>query len=603
METRVFLGAPRAGKTASLVALADSLVDQGISQSEILVLAPTPDAARSLKYRLTEKNCALGAIAVRTPQEHALRLLHAHSEDPRLRSGHLLGPIEQRFLFEDMKTSGIAPRRLKAMLRFFADGLADGARFDGDWLVNDEERGTFTLLQRCLQFSNGLILPELAEQALTLLKSMKEAPQFTWVLADDFQLMSRTSQQLTERLASRGLAIAADEDAVFPNFEPRPCATGTTELIDRHGTADIVELSAPRKPCASRVEGFGTPQEEIEAAADFIETQWNRSGASFAVAAPHSAWRRAIGKLLSARGVPVEEERQIPVQRGPVSSGAHEIAARSYVLLALAADPCDDSAWRCWCGFDDPLGNSLAIAKLREQAEQIAEDPQTIHEILESLPPSESPSPSLRRVIERYQRGLDFLVRLQPLSGSDLIRDCVKCCAEEVPSSSEAAEAAHELLTSLVSHPDDSSCPHESASLLAKRMRERVAFPHFELNDAVLIGPPQRFVGTETDVLVLAGLSNGLFPSGSFFDRTRTTEDTAARMENQDRALLASCVGSARQQVRASYFTEMKLEEAEKLHLGPERIKYRDNERYARFSPSIYLTALQNSAHQTSCSS
>lgn len=102
------LGGARTGKTDFLARRAEELAERDGAAS-VLVLAASPDAARSLARRIENAD-----VRVTTPRELELELL----ADPRAQAAtgrrpRLLLPFEENILLEDVKTSGVRPKRLR----------------------------------------------------------------------------------------------------------------------------------------------------------------------------------------------------------------------------------------------------------------------------------------------------------------------------------------------------------------------------------------------------------------------------------------------------------------------------------------------------------
>lgn len=731
IDVRVYLGLPGTGKTHALADRAAALVEGGAAAHEILALAATPDTARALSARLRGRGGAVAHVRVETPQAFALELLHAHSDKRRLRQGRLLAPFELDFLIEDMKTSGLAPKRLRGMLRFFEQGIADGERFDMRWLINDEERSTFDQLQRCLDFEGGILAAELAAEALALTDHLDAMCLFDHVLVDDFQLMSRTSQLLAERLARASLTVAADETASFPAFEKHPYAEGISDLVDRHGLATIVELTDCRRnprahaavrairgaedscplgeikggaasendragqtdseakseakgttesetrgaggklpecepeseirsasggsgPRSCTVTGYASPQDEIAAAVERISEMAGEGSGDIAVVTPHRAWSRQMTRMLATRGILAEEALSGAELSSSIASLDGSLPARAATLLMLAANPIDSIAWRSWCGFGDPLGNSLGIAEIHaefgyggaalaealKRAKQHGETPDLRHPkqpreatrfgrteqskraaILarpkqprdESAsrrarqhgekigfgyaePHGETPrlSRSAQRVLAAYESGMSLIEKLASCTGTSLTEQAVELCAHiEGCCITSEQKAKAEALLRRFTQPSPTDDPYaQTAGDLAARMMRRIAFPLFEHDDAVRVGPMERFAETEVGCMLFVGFSNGLFPHRAFFDRTQMDHRTAKRAARRDTALFSSCVGCACRDMHASYFTTIELERAERLGISIDRIQLHGGRKQARITPSIYLEKL-----------
>ncbi|MEI3548843.1 MAG: hypothetical protein V8Q09_11210 [Adlercreutzia sp.] len=119
------------------------------------------------------RGVAAARATVTTPRAVALELLG--TEEGRAfsgRAGRLVTPVEMGFIMEDMKTCGLKNRRLKEMLKFFYRNwteLAEDADGQGDWLLAGEETEVHSLLKDILDFTGGILEPEVAAMAVRYL--------------------------------------------------------------------------------------------------------------------------------------------------------------------------------------------------------------------------------------------------------------------------------------------------------------------------------------------------------------------------------------------------------------------------------------------------
>ena len=241
-------GAVGCGKTTRLVERAAALLEGGAAPSDLLVLAATPDAARMLAARL---EAACGATVEATcVREVALGLLpteggRAFSD----RAGRLVTPVEMGFIMEDMKTCGLKNRRLKEMLKFFYRSwteLVEDADGNADWLLAGEEADVHGLLKGILDFTGGILEPELSALAVRYLLADGEAlagAQRAHVLVDDYQMLSRASQHVANLLARDSIAVAADPAAVVEVFDSYPYGEGVGEFTQANADCERIVLT------------------------------------------------------------------------------------------------------------------------------------------------------------------------------------------------------------------------------------------------------------------------------------------------------------------------------------------------------------------------
>lgn len=233
------LGGARTGKTDFLARRAEELAEQD-GGAAVLVLAASPDAAHALARRIRD-----AGVRVTTPRELELELL----ADPRAQAAtgrwpRLLLPFEENILLEDVKSSGVRPKRLREMLRFFRRSWTELADDDPAWLISDEEIEVHTLLKECLAFSGGILEPELAGLAVRWLRSDAQvlaAVRATHVLVDDYQLLSHASQELAGMIARDSLTVTGDPCATEEVFESYPYAAGLEAFAAGNGAGDDAE--------------------------------------------------------------------------------------------------------------------------------------------------------------------------------------------------------------------------------------------------------------------------------------------------------------------------------------------------------------------------
>ena len=145
--TRI-VGGVGCGKTQQLIERVCSLLSGGEKAGNVLVLCATPQACESFTLRLNaaaeEAGVNADEIAVTTPRALALEVL-SDAEAVRWsgREPRLLTAYEELFLLEDMKVSGLRPKRLREMLKFFYRSWADLEPMSGDWFYDEQEERVF----------------------------------------------------------------------------------------------------------------------------------------------------------------------------------------------------------------------------------------------------------------------------------------------------------------------------------------------------------------------------------------------------------------------------------------------------------------------------
>lgn len=240
MVRECILGKVASGKTEALVHRVVEYLSGQSNGKGVLVLAASPDAAETLKRRLAAAldipADTLGEQGVRvsTPRAIALEVLgNPKAQAACGRKPRLLLPFEENILLEDVKASGLRPKRLREMLKFFYRSWTELADDEPSWLVSEEEVQVHSLLKKCLAFTGGILPNELSNLAVKWLRTdetARKAASYDLVLVDDYQLLSRASQVLAGLLAREGLVVTGDMQATSEVFEEYPYAAGLIEF-------------------------------------------------------------------------------------------------------------------------------------------------------------------------------------------------------------------------------------------------------------------------------------------------------------------------------------------------------------------------------------
>ena len=229
--TRI-VGGVGCGKTQQLIERVCSLLSGGEKAGNVLVLCATPQACESFTLRLNAAGEEAGVnadeIAVTTPRALALEVL-SDAEAVRWsgREPRLLTAYEELFLLEDMKVSGLRPKRLREMLKFFYRSWTELADDDLNWLLPGEESNVHTLLKDNLALTRSIVEPEAGNLAVNYLRGHAgavAAHSFAHVLVDDYQRISKASQLLAGLMATETLTIAGDRTACVQVYDSYPYA-------------------------------------------------------------------------------------------------------------------------------------------------------------------------------------------------------------------------------------------------------------------------------------------------------------------------------------------------------------------------------------------
>ena len=253
MVRECILGKVASGKTEALVHRVVEYLSGQLSGKSVLVLAASPDAAEKLKRHLAAaldipaNTLGEQGVRVSTPRAIALEVLgNPKAQAACGRKPRLLLPFEENILLEDVKASGLRPKRLREMLKFFYRSWTELADDEPSWLVSEEEVQVHSLLKECLAFTGGILPHELSHLAVTWLRTdetARMAASYDLVLVDDYQLLSLASQVLAGLLAREGLVVTGDMQATSEVFEEYPYAAGLIEFAQADGV-QTVQLDA-----------------------------------------------------------------------------------------------------------------------------------------------------------------------------------------------------------------------------------------------------------------------------------------------------------------------------------------------------------------------
>lgn len=154
------------GKTQRLAEAVLDLLAQGVPPREIILFAATPAAVCALERRLKAVVPLEDLPLVTTLPLYALDVLSSPQAEARTgRRGRILMGFEERLLLEDVKTSGVAPRRISEMLKFFYRSWADLEPMSGDWFYDEQEERVFRLLVGSLRHRESYLACELPRAA------------------------------------------------------------------------------------------------------------------------------------------------------------------------------------------------------------------------------------------------------------------------------------------------------------------------------------------------------------------------------------------------------------------------------------------------------
>lgn len=598
------------GKTQRLVEAVLDLLAQGVPPREIILFAATPAAVCALERRLKAVVPHEDLPLVTTLPLYALDVLSSPQAEARTgRRGRILMGFEERLLLEDVKTSGVAPRRLSEMLKFFYRSWADLEPMSGDWFYDEQEERVFRLLVGSLRHRESYLACELPRAAFDYGQRFTddlEAFRRDYVLVDDYQMASRASQCLAGLLARTALLVASDPCARTRGSEDYPHFSGIEELVAANPGAiretlayshlsrvvtDAVNLLAADEaldarpvPCACTDQGsceavaFERPKSELTGVVSLVSHHLSCGARpqDIAVAAATRQWAMRIAQALQAEGIAAS-----PLSRPSLGGDMRHTdtcgAARAFTLLRLAADPEDPLALRSWCGFGDYLAQS-ALANAVASGDAAL----SLHA---GVAFADAPESALLRqqaasATTALAEAAEIVDRLSGLRGSALIDAAIVAVSADDDQGAALLRAAAK-----------DAGEQATASALCGAVQDRVLSPSF-VGDGVRVGLPEDFAGQTARVVIMAGLVNGLVLPRRYFDPAQMERDKRPAMLAAEMAKTYACTGKAASTLLFTYFTEAPLAEAESLQLKIHRVRLREGERVCEVHPSETIRAI-----------
>ena len=461
---------------------------------------------------------------------------------------------------EGLDRLAIRPERLQQMLKFFERSWADLADWNPSWLVTYEERSLNDAIGAWQEQMGGRLAARIVPDALALLREdagLRTSVQYSTVMIDDAELLTRAEQVLAVTCCAGELVVASDRGGACTLLNDYACAVGVDELVGQNPGACRVGLAAiggaaspvpgageseardaytrdrtsPGLLDAARAGGqvfgkglvrtFKTPTEEFDAAARTV-CQWLELGIAprdILVVAQHPTWRANLEIALKAAGVAASVLPETGV--GAPGNRARGERIRALSMLRLLDDPGDEAAHRA--GVQEP-GN-LA----------------------------------------------------QGLEGDDIL-----CAIAERAAGAQASPRLAAFLRQACA-PGEGACARE----LISNLEENTWLARFGDDDAVRICEARRAWGLEPAACLVAGCMEGFLPSGDVLEATLLPANIRERIFHAEmHAVSALKAHSARFVCSAT--SEVPLELAEKLGLEVCRIVARGSRKVALLRMSSF---------------
>lgn len=564
-----------AGALDELVARVANELRGGTAPGDVRVVCANPEAALVLARRLAASGCA--QVAVSSAREVALNVLADPAAQAaagrRFKDGapRVLLPYECDIVFEDLKSWGSRPRRLRKMLDFMYRGFTELADDDPAWLFTVEEIAVRKLLTDDLRYLGAVIEPEIANLACKALRTddaLRRRVSAKHVLVAGYGNLSRASQLMCHLLAAERLTVAAVEGGCVEVYESYPYEGGVREFLAINPEAEQVE--------ATRTNGLSVdefvwddPAAELAGVADLVADMVadGRDPAQIAVVCFDQTWYARMARELAARGVPVCGLYQPLKLRGDFSDVRRSLAIRVATALRIVADGRDSAAWRCWMGFDDELAYSGEFAKAREAG--LAADKLFADDLAGW---------------DGYEASRRFFDTCDGKTGFALLAYLTWAMTGD-----ESAPVPTQLraLTRL-------GADATAADMVRWLDRNQLA-ACYEPASGVTVCSLETLEGQSFECVVATGFVNGAVPSREYFDLSVVTVERQARMREIDKRKMVHLRAAASRELVVSAFARTTLENAQKHGLKVDRVKYDDEtgEQMALVSPSELVEVLR----------
>lgn len=609
IEGRIWVGPVGSGKTAALVEWARHLVDEGADVGDIVFLASTPSAVAAARKRLADAGVS-GATVSTLSDLLVERLGRPEIRELTGRVPRVLEDFEEHILDEDMKVTGIKPKRLKEMLKFFYRTFTELGDESDDFIVEPEERVVDAALREHLRCREAMLRPELSNVAYKLLRDHPEVRDLVGaphVLVDDFQNLNRASQLVAEQLAGESFAVAGNPDEQIATSEPYPWKAGLDEVATRYGSAAVCELTEPRgvpadvasvanslvardsfasyrlaasaegaAPAAMQCVKWTYPNDEFRGVAAYIADRLAAEPElrprDFFVVAPNALWARALARVLDAHHIAADVVVSANRLAGDPRKDDRNGGLRAFTALNLVASPEDGAAWRSWCGFGDYLTRSNHWCRLEEFACERALRVSDALALIADL--EDEPFAGAACLADRYRAGRALIDKARGTRGFTLL---AACCEPDIDDKSWEAFLA--MLGSVTGT--------ESAEELWAQARSRMESA-FSDADAVRIGLIESPCGLSFDTVIITGAVEGFWPSFKSIDLT-CDDDVREALQDGERRAWYSALGKARRHVVISTVQKDESNTAAALGMWVHRIRMENGASMATLAPTTYL--------------
>lgn len=511
-----------------------------------------------------------GRLRITTVRALALEALaDARVQEQVKRANRVLDANEMDILVEDVKVSGLKPRRLREMLKFFHRSISDGTAEQQGWLVSQEEALVYAVLEENLEARRACMPCELAAKAWQGMTAAGIVSEGRAVVAEDYGAMSATSQRFLRYISNGELAVFGSDQLFATDAEPYPNPEGLAEYAREEGVESFkLELSHSLQ--CEQVHST-TPIDEFELVAKKVAGFLSQGIAAdeILVAVPNSTWARSIRKALDRCAIESWiDAGDLKVKgspREPDRCGAIKLAA----FAKLLRNPDDFTALRTFVGAGDWLCASDGFLELLAYARKRGVAASKAMEMMRGPEGALEATASFKKMVKPLDER-DELFALWETGTAGQVRCAMSALGMPLGNAG------------LLLGEDDA--PADTVAFLDGFFKEGTAKPV----DGVAIAPYVRCHGHRVRALVLTGMIDGFLPRRDAVDDAFTIDHRKQAIE-RDRAELEGLLACASQHVVYTRFERDVLENAAALHMVTTRIYHSHGRRMARVAPSTLL--------------
>ncbi len=530
------------------------------------------------------------------------------------RASHVLSEYEEKFLFEDMRTSAMKGRRLKEMMGFLYRQFSELTN-EQEWGCTVEEQIVLKLLRENLNFSGGILRYELAGFALNVLeKDNASAQEFSYshVLIDDFGLLDRGMQILALHLAKDSFSFSADTIQLSGIDYAFPYPSGVRDFIKENKNTQLTHLESSYQPkglCKTLtkirqnkdMQTYGFEQISSLDNQDYSDDKKDKENLTdkekrndedvlqvtyaedmggelqalisiiydklqnketLSIVGTNNIWLSNVARALKKADIVVElPPKKLKIKDFSDEHQCERIYNDAFALLQK--DKNDGVAWRSILGLNDYVARSVGFMQLKDVCYDYHID---MVDALNALAVKEIKC-------QPKQKALQEIVNLY-----EQIKE--KLDAQDKADTSKDDSAAQDMQAE--------NDPKEG-KLKKDELKEGGESLENNRLKTVLICRPTDLFGKHVDHVVFGGFVDGLIPSRAFFDSSQILGNRKKRTHSKDLSALYCAIGAAKKDVSFTYFTHASLPVAERLELCIEHIYFKDDMRMCNLRPSTLL--------------